>query len=210
MQEFFWHFFIGFVVSFLGSIPIGTVNLAVIQTTVNSNFKSGFYFSLGATIVELIYSAIAIKFIAFLLDNKSVDIFIQIFSVPVFIVLAVMYFRKGEPEMGVNQEIKRGKNFYNGLVIGLVNPLQIPFWIAYGSYLLSNDWIRNEEALINVFIVGISLGTLLILTLIAFLSKKLVSVFELKTRLINKFIAGVLIVLALYQIIKISLHFVEN
>jgi threonine/homoserine/homoserine lactone efflux protein len=206
MQEFIWHFFIGFIVSFLGSLPIGTVNLAVVQTTVNSNFRTGFYFSLGATIIELIYSAIAIKFIAYLLNNQSVEVIIQIISVPVFIVLAILYFRKEEPS--ANTEIKRRRSFYNGLFIGLVNPLQIPFWIAYGSYLLSNNWIKNEEFLINVFICGISLGTLLVLTLIAFLSKKIVASLELKTRLVNRITAIVLILLAFYQILKISFHFI--
>lgn len=207
MQEYIWHFLIGFVVSFLGSLPIGTVNLAVIQTTVNSNFKTGFYFSLGATIIELIYSAIAIKFIAFLLNNESVEIIIQIISVPVFIILAILYLRKEEVDPVAAAEVKRSKSFYNGLFIGLVNPLQIPFWIAYGSYLLSNNWIQNDEELINVFIGGISLGTLVVLTLIAFLSKKIVSHLQLKTKMVNKIIGVVLIVLAVYQVIKISLHF---
>jgi threonine/homoserine/homoserine lactone efflux protein len=206
MQEIFWHFFIGFIVSFLGSLPVGTVNLAVIQTTVNSNFRAGFYFSLGATLVELIYSAIAIKFIAYLLDNRSVEVFIQIVSIPVFIVLAILYLRKEESTAAT--EIKGRKSFYNGLFVGLINPLQIPFWIAYGSYLISNNWIQNSDYLINVFIVGISAGTLLVLTLIAFLSKRLVSSFELKTKLVNRIIGGVLIVLAVYQLIKVSLHFI--
>ena len=205
MQELFWHFFIGFTVSFVGSLPVGTVNLAVIQTTVNSNFRAGFYFSLGATIVELIYSAIAIKFIAYLLDNRSVEIFIQIVSIPVFIVLAILYLRK--EESAVSTEIKGRKSFYNGLFIGLLNPLQIPFWIAYGSYLLSNNWIKNDVYLINIFIAGISLGTLLVLTLIAFLSKRLVSSMELKTKLVNRIIGWVLIALAVYQLIKVLFHF---
>ena len=216
MQEVFWHFFIGFVVSFLGSLPIGTVNLAVIQTTVNSNFKSGFYFSLGAAIIELIYIAFAIKLIAYIYQNKvthantttDLDLIIQLISIPVFFVLAILYLRKGEPDHHV--EVRKGKSFYSGLLIGIVNPLQIPFWIAYGTYLLTNDWIKNDATLINVFIGGISVGTLFVLTLIAFVSKKLVSLFELKTTLVNRFIAAVLIVLAIYQIIKISLQFIEN
>lgn len=202
MGDLFWHFFIGLAVSFLGSLPLGTVNLAVIQTTINANFRAGFYFALGATIIELFYSAMAIKFIAILLNNAHIEIIIQAISIPVFFLLGIYYYRKvGEPRT-VSIE-KNRKSFFNGLVIGLINPLQIPFWIAYGSYMLSNNWIKNEDYLLNTFIIGICMGTLLVLTLIAFLSRTLISKINLKTQVVNKVIAAVLIVLSMYQTIKV-------
>ncbi|MBX9850683.1 MAG: LysE family transporter [Cytophagaceae bacterium] len=208
MAEIFWHFTIGFIVSFLGSIPIGTVNLAVIQTTININLRAGIFFALGATLIELMYSIIAIKFIAALLDNVQIGITIQMISVPVFIILGIFYFRKREQAKMEQQ--KGRKSFYNGLVIGLINPLQIPFWIAYGSFLLSKKWIINDDFLINIFIVGICFGTLMVLCLIAVISKKIVDRIELQTRLVNKTIGLVLIGLAIYQTVAISLHFIKN
>lgn len=205
MGEFFWHFSIGLVVSFLGSIPLGTVNLAVVQTTINSNFRAGFYFALGATIIELIYSAIAIKFIAVLLNNAHVELSIQIISIPAFLVLGIFYYRKQNSSREV--EIRNKKSFYNGLLIGLVNPLQIPFWIAYGSYLLSNEWIRNEDSLLNMFIAGISVGTLLVLTLIALVSKKIIGRLDLQTNTVNKGIGVILFLLTAYQAVRVAQYF---
>lgn len=205
MGEFFWHFSIGLVVSFLGSIPLGTVNLAVVQTTINSNFRAGFYFALGATIIELIYSAIAIKFIAVLLNNAHVELSIQIISIPAFLILGIFYYRKQNSSREV--EIRNKKSFYNGLLIGLVNPLQIPFWIAYGSYLLSNEWIRNEDSLLNMFIAGISVGTLLVLTLIALVSKKIIGRLDLQTNTVNKGIGVILFLLTAYQAVRVAQYF---
>jgi len=210
MTAFFWHFCIGFMVSFLGSLPLGTVNLAVIQTTVSINFRAGFYLALGATMIELIYSAIAIKFIAFLLQNPTVEIFIQLFCVPAFIILGFVYLRKEDNVEGEEIKIvKRSQSFLNGLFIGLINPLQIPFWIAYGSYLISEHYIDNDDFLLNVFIIGICSGTIVVLTLIALLSKKIISKINIQTRLINKSIGIVLFAIAIYQIVKLTLHFVK-
>lgn len=205
-MDFIWHFVIGLVVSFLGSIPLGTVNLAVVQTTVTINFRAGLYFALGATIIELIYSAIAIKFIAVLLSNNSLDLAIQMISVPAFIALGIFYFNKEEQTKAA--DIKRRKSFYNGLFVGLINPLQIPFWIAYGSYLLSNDWIKNDDHLLNVFILGICVGTLLVLTLIAVVSNSIISKINLQTKKVNKGIGIILFLLSAYQIVRISLYFI--
>lgn len=205
MGEFLFHFFIGLVVSFAGSIPLGTVNLAVMQTTINSNFRAGFYFALGATFIELIYSAIAIKFIAVLLDNKGLDLGIQMVCIPVFLILGFFYYRKQDKVK--QEEQKKNRSFYHGMLIGIINPLQIPFWIAWGSYMLTNKWIKNDEMLLNVFIIGICMGTLLVLTLIALLSKTIVGRLDLSTRWVNKAIGIVLFVLSGYQLLKVINHF---
>jgi len=204
-MEFFWHFGIGLLVSFLGSIPLGTVNLAVIQTTININFKAGFYFALGATMIELIYSAIAIKFIAVLLNNNHIELIIQMITIPVFLIMGIFYYIKQDKAKPANP--KKRKSFYNGLFIGLINPMQIPFWITYGSYMMSNNWIKNEENLLNVFIIGICMGTLLVLTLIALLSRTLISKLDLQTTWVNKGIGILLFALSAYQAVKVAKHF---
>jgi threonine/homoserine/homoserine lactone efflux protein len=207
-MDFFWHFIVGLLVSFLGSIPLGTVNLAVIQTTININFKAGFYFALGATMIELIYSAIAIKFIAVLIDNNHIELIIQMITIPVFLMMGIFYFRKEDKAKAAST--KKRRSFYNGLFVGLINPMQIPFWITYGSYMLSNDWIKNEDGLLNIFILGICTGTLLVLTMIALLSKTLISKFDLSTRWVNKGIGIILFALSAYQAVKVAKHFIGS
>jgi threonine/homoserine/homoserine lactone efflux protein len=206
MTDYIWHFIIGMSVSIWGSLPLGTVNLGVIQTTINRNFKAGIYFALGATLIELIYSAVAVKFLAvFLISRPEVNLFIEIIAVPVFLILGLLSFKKKEPLAG--KEMGKGKSFVEGIIIGLVNPLQIPFWIAYSTYLLSNSWIKNEQSLLTVFIAGICCGTLFILILIAALSRKFLSAINSGTGYINKIIGFVFFGLAFYQIIKLSLPF---
>lgn len=207
MGDIFWHFIIGFVVSFAGSLPLGTVNLAVIQTTVTSNFRAGFYLALGATFIELIYSAIAIKCIAILIHNPYIKLAVSLVSIPALILLGIFYFRK-EDSVEVCER-KKTRSFLNGLFIGLINPLQIPFWIAYGSLLLNKNVISEDPFLLDVFIIGICLGTLMVLTLLALLSKRIISRLSLQTKIVNKAIGIILFLIAGYELLRLSLHFIE-
>jgi threonine/homoserine/homoserine lactone efflux protein len=206
MTDYIWHFVIGMSVSIWGSIPLGTVNLGVIQTSVNRNFKAGIYFAIGATLVELVYSSIAVKCLSVLLVSQpQLKLWIEVIAVPVFIILGCLSIRKKASSEG--QKVTKRKSFFEGIIIGLVNPLQIPFWIAYSSYLLSNSWIKDDQALLSVFIIGICFGTLFILILIAALSRKFLSAMNFGGAYINKIIGFVFFGLAFYQVIKLSLSF---
>ncbi|HEY8400288.1 MAG TPA: LysE family transporter [Cytophagaceae bacterium] len=210
MSSYSWHFFIGMVVSFLGSIPLGTVNLKVIQTTINENVKAGLYFALGATLVELVYSWIALKFSGFLIENSHIDYWIQVGAIPAFLCLGIYNYQKEHKAiLEVEQQVQKGKSFLNGIFIGLINPLQIPFWIAYGTLLLSNDWIINDDAYLNVFILGIVTGSYLLLAILAFTSQKISRRLKINGSNLNRLIGIVFILLACYQLGKV-LFFTDN
>ncbi|MFL5731194.1 MAG: LysE family translocator [Cytophagaceae bacterium] len=210
MAEYLWHFFLGMIISIWGSIPLGTINLGVIQTTVSRNVRAGIYFAVGATLVELVYSFIAIQYLAvFLIANPLVNLIIQMIAIPVFLLLGILSYKKSAPSHREEKPMK-GKSFVEGITLGLLNPLQIPFWVAYTSYLISNLWIKNQEVLLNVFIAGICTGTLIILCIIAVLSKKFTSVMNIGSGYINRIIAFVFFGLAFYQTVKLGVEYFRN
>ncbi len=204
MEAIIWHFLIGMVVSFIGSIPLGSVNLSVLQTTLDRGIKAGLIFALGATIVELAYSYIAIKFSAYLLANRDVELYIQLVAIPAFVTLSLYSFNKksrpaDKPKVAGNKK----SNFFKGVLIGLVNPLQIPFWVAYGTYMLSNNWIKNDSALLNFFVLGIICGTSLLLTLVVLGGNKLDKQFNLTRYNMDKAIGILFMGLAVFQTVKL-------
>ena len=48
-------FFTGMLVSFLGSLPLGTLNIAAMQISVTEGITAAMLFSIGSLIVEIIY-----------------------------------------------------------------------------------------------------------------------------------------------------------
>ncbi|MBK8289970.1 MAG: hypothetical protein IPK96_02445 [Flammeovirgaceae bacterium] len=55
-------FIIGLIFSFLGSIPPGTLNLAVLQLGMEHKIKTALRFSLAVAIIEYPYTWIAVVF----------------------------------------------------------------------------------------------------------------------------------------------------
>ena len=48
-------FFTGLLISFLGALPLGTLNVAAMQISVSDGIVPAFYFGFGALLVEIIY-----------------------------------------------------------------------------------------------------------------------------------------------------------
>jgi hypothetical protein len=51
LKIFFW----GMVISFLGSLPLGTLNVAAMQIGIQESIENAVWFSLGSLVVEMIY-----------------------------------------------------------------------------------------------------------------------------------------------------------
>ena len=48
------------IVSFLGSLPLGTLNVAAMQISVQENITNAIYFSLGSLLTEMLYVRISL------------------------------------------------------------------------------------------------------------------------------------------------------
>jgi hypothetical protein len=53
-------FFTGLFISFLGTLPLGTLNIAAMQIAVSDGVAPALYFVLGALIIEIIYVRISL------------------------------------------------------------------------------------------------------------------------------------------------------
>ena len=121
-------FVIGFVFSFLGSIPPGTINLSVMQLGLKKQLKGALLFALAATLVEFVYAGVAVKFQMFLTANTVITENLQIVSALAMLALGVFNLsRKTAP--GKTSKTKL-TSFQKGTLISLANPLAIPFWLA--------------------------------------------------------------------------------
>ncbi len=196
--QIFIHFVLGFGISFIGSIPIGSINAAVLRISMNQTVRAAFFFIAGATIAEFCYCFIAIHFSGFLLSIPKLEFYIQLISIPLFLLLGFFYWNaKSKTDQPKTNSSK--KPFFQGLSLGFLNPLQIPFWLAYGTYFLTAGWIQQDTFLLTLFIFGAVAGSAFLLFLIA----KFASVYSSKIRVsdktVNRITAGILIVLAIYQ-----------
>lgn len=196
------HFLLGFIVSFIGSIPPASINLLVINIASTKGIRKAMAFSTGAVFIELSYSFIAILCSKFLLENKSISQAIEILIIPVFLLLGYFSITK-KTVAHPPKRVHKGSEFKNGLFMGMINPLLIPFWVAYSSYFISIGWLKDDILYIAIFVLGICLGTLALLLLFAYYSKKwFYGNTTWNGNLISKLTGWVFIILAVIHAIK--------
>lgn len=198
-MDLFLIFFLGFFFSFIGSIPPGSINLSVLQLAMKGLLNAALRFALAATIIEFIYAYIAVEFQLLITSSKLVQANFHIISALVLIFLGLfnLFMKKNPGKLAQKLEVS---GFRKGILISLANPLAIPFWIAITVYIEGNGWINLSRETIFIYITGISLGTLSLLSVVAFLSAKVAPLVK-NPNLIRKIPGIVLLGLGLYSLI---------
>lgn len=197
-------FVIGVFFSALGALAPGIINLAVAMRTIYVNRRAGVMVTLGAGLVELIYTFIAIFFIDLILGNGSITKYIDYFALLVFLSIALFYaFSKPQKPKADKSKSSMSKHFGYGIVVAAMNMLIIPTWLFIGAWLRSNGFDFNFVGNIISISLGSAVGAMIVflgyVRLGAYIVRKLSKVI----RYTNRFLATIFFILAAYQLFKI-------
>jgi len=196
-------FIVAFVFSFLGSIPPGSINLSVIQLSLDNQIKAAFRFALAAALVEFPYAWIAVQFESLITSSPwIVDNFRLLAALVMLTLGGINIASHTRKKTGKLHEKLRKSGFRKGVLISILNPLAIPFWIGVTAYLNHQQWIRLSGTVeVFVYVLGISSGTFALLALLALLAHKLSS-FSRENRLVGLLPGIVFILLGVYALIQ--------
>ncbi|HSZ72149.1 MAG TPA: LysE family transporter [Cytophagaceae bacterium] len=174
-------FVLGFFVSFVGSIPPAGVNLTAIRISMEQGKMQALWFSLGAILIEGVLCFIALRFASFIASHQEIDFWIKWIAVPVFLIMgaATLWHATDKPSDVHVKEIRKNHwwktNFTYGMFVCGINPMQIPFWLAYGTYFYTNGWLAPDLLSTLVFMIGAISGTYLLLYLFIEYAAKVLS-----------------------------------
>jgi hypothetical protein len=155
---------VGFLVSFLGSIPLGYLNLAGLEIYSKSGLHNLVLFLFGVIFVETFVIYFTLLFAKQLVSNKKLMKFIDLFSVLFLFVLAfVFYLNFNQPARPDNQlrQYMLYSPFVIGVVLNCLNFLQLPFWTSWNLYLLNQNYIAPDGNLKYYYIAGTVIGIFL-------------------------------------------------
>lgn len=190
MNHLLLNFLTGAVISFLGSLPVGILNITIVHITLQKGIQPALYFAIACALVELGYSYIAVLLTQVVFDTSALTGWVHVFSVIVFMGAGIYYFRK-KPTPSTVRNVSQA--FYKGILLSMINVIAIPFWLVYTSLLLSHQWIALDSgAEVGYFIAGIALGTGLSLLSFALFSQKINQRFVLESVKVNR-VLGVLL-----------------
>jgi threonine/homoserine/homoserine lactone efflux protein len=175
--------------------------------------RQALYFILSFSIVEVFFTFGMMRFARWMSSDVSIDAnisdvrlgtYVDGFMIMLFIVMGTITWvnRKKVPKTRAeDNRSKKGSVFY-GMLLGVLNPVQIPFWLFFGNYVILHEWIRTDYLSLIIFSIGSGLGSALALYGYAHFAKYIQEKFALSSHIINRSIALFLWALALYLLIK--------
>lgn len=206
-------FTVGMVISFLGSIPLGILNITAMQISVQESVQKAMAFAFGVSIIELLFVRVSLKGIDFLLANQRVFYFMEWLSVILFLVLAISNFNAAKKEKAGQKSILLSNTvnrFWLGISMSAINPLKIPFWFLWSGYFLSIHLLQSTSLSFNIYTLGIGTGTIAGMILFIFGGKWLVRRLNTGQRALNLIVGLVFLASAIIQFARVMVKPMEQ
>lgn len=201
-------FFTGMLVSFLGSLPLGTLNVAVMQISVSDGIISAMMFSLGSLLTEIVY--VRLSLVAMDWVRKQVRLFkiLEWVTLAIVVALAVSSFYAAlHPSVQKNVILSSTlPRFVLGLVMCAVNPVQIPFWFGWSTVLFTKKILLPRKDHYNLYITGIGLGTLMGNCVFIFGGQLIAGRINNNQNILNWVVGGIFTLTALIQLWRLFRH----
>jgi threonine/homoserine/homoserine lactone efflux protein len=196
----------GLLISFLGSLPLGTLNVAAMQIGLQESITNAIYFSLGSLLVEMIYVRISLVGIDWVRKQKKLMQVMEWITLGIIVALAVGSFVAAMKESPEAKNVFLSNNMHRfllGAFMCAINPVQIPFWFGWSTVLFTKKVLEPVNSQYNSYIVGIGIGTLAGNCVFIFGGQWVASRISNSQQYINWFIGGVFTLTAIIQLWKL-------
>lgn len=194
-------FLVAFFFSFIGTIPPGTLNLTIIQMGLEHRSAAAWKFAFAASAVEYVYAWIAVKFEKLIMSSSGVTEHFELVAALVMIAFGAFSLITVKKPTGLAVKF-RESGFRKGMLLGILNPLALPFWVAMTAYIQAQGWVElSTTPRLHAYLIGVVFGAFALLISFFYLARKLVNYFRSNTAL-KRIPGATLIVLGVYGIFK--------
>ena len=192
----------GFIGSYLGGIPFGPLNLSVVEITLKKDRKAAARFSLAAALVEIVEAAIAILFGKIIIVHLEANTWIKLLVILFFILFGLYFIFKKETPC-VKDDVSKGRSdFVKGLIVAILNPQAIPYWIFFLTIVSSYMVLELNSWYLIAFLAGVSIGKYFILSTFGVFSSYIQKRIKNLCSMVSKVIGIVLIIIGIFQIFR--------
>lgn len=199
-------FFTGMLISFLGSLPLGTLNVAVMQISISDGLYAAFLFSMGSLTAEIVYVRLSLIAMDWVRRQQKLFRILEWLTLVIVIALAVSSFYAAL-HPGVKENVILSSSVHKyllGLGMSAVNPVQIPFWFGWSTVLFTKKILLPRNDHYNIYIVGIAAGTLIGNFIFIYGGKLIANKINNNQHILNWVIGGIFALTALIQIWKMA------
>ena len=202
------YFIIGVSAAFVGALPLGASNIAVINTTLKQNAQQAFKIAFAAGIAEVILSYYALHCNMIVRDFFREHLWIQITIVVLLILIgSFLFFKKQSKSDGKVRKNKLTRSKYaTGFLTGILNPPVLIYWVVAFGIINNNDImlsLKSSLAVLFLFFSGVYIGKILTLYLYSRFSTIIKNRVQNITAIVNKVTGVLLVVIGVVQAIKL-------
>jgi threonine/homoserine/homoserine lactone efflux protein len=154
-------FFTGMLVSFIGSLPLGTLNIAAMQISISDGVTAAILFSMGSLLAEIIYVRLSLVAMDWIRRQEKILKALEWVTLFIVVALAAASFYAALHPSEEDNVILSSKlpKFLLGFTMSALNPVQIPFWFGWSTVLFTKKILLPRSDHYNIYIIGIGLGT---------------------------------------------------
>lgn len=195
-------FFSALLISFLGQLPFGNMNLTATQLAVQEGYKNAWKYGIGIVLVEIIYLRLALTAMDWVVEHHLIFKIMGWLTVAVFLALGIfsliMARKQAAEKKGLllNNKLDR---FLLGVSVSAINPVQIPFWFIWSTNMIDTGVLHTNFMDFNLFTGGAAVGSLAGLGVYIYGGKWLIEKMKASNKQLNIFMGIIFILAALLQ-----------
>jgi threonine/homoserine/homoserine lactone efflux protein len=201
-------FMTGMLISFLGTLPMGTLNISAMQISLSDGIRPALYFSAGAVLVEIIYVRFTLVAMHWFRKHKRLLLGLEWFTLVIILALAASSFYTAlNPSVNASPILSNTiHRFWLGVVMSTINPLQVPFWFGWSTILASKNLLLPKESDYITYIAGIGIGTIIGHCIFIFGGRLVVEKLNTRQDVVNLVIGLIFLVTAIIQAVRMTRH----
>ena len=170
----------GLLIGLLLSMPVGPVNLTIINGAAQKGFKYAMLIGLGAVTMDVIYCTIAFTGFSSFFGDRLVRTSMEVFTFVFMLFLGMKFLSAktvtapthlGTAASRIEKRIDEKLHPHSAYMIGFTRVLGnmgvLLFWIvaaayfmSHEAYLTSHEWVEDTVAAKAAFITGVALGAI--------------------------------------------------
>ncbi len=160
-------FFLSLLISFLGVMPPGMLNMSAARISLKEGHNRSFIFSIGVCIVVGLQTYVATIFAKYLNQHPDVTSVLKRMAVVIFLLISFYFYFTGKNQtspVSVNARIQsKQSRFFQGFFMSALNIFPIPFQAYVVTSLLSVGWLQLDPSSIGAYIAGAIMGSFIAL-----------------------------------------------
>lgn len=196
---------VGALISFLGSLPLGTMNVVATQLSVGAGRLPALTFTFGAVLIEVLYVSLSLGVMDKILKRPVVYRFFEWLSVFIILTLAFACLLSARENGTVSATLPTSftDTFILGLLLSATSPLHITFWFGWSTVLIDKGLLIPSRKNYQSYLIGIALGSILGYLLFIEGGAYLVNILRDNQQWLNLAVGIILLLTGLIQAFKI-------